>query len=197
MIVNDAIEPNDDQEHEPGFPCPKCDVITIRQPWPSLIALGFKHHEFRSGNCHHRGAVVIHASQKWYAPALRDIVRMHMQIFTKNPDEAVRALFPFSLPVADAVVTDCKRWTEKSYALSLDQVRLITRPKPVLDGMLSVPWHTERTKELASALARARVLEGVEKNAVYQEFQLLALSMKINGWLKGQGLEKFALTSPR
>jgi hypothetical protein len=198
MIV-DTEQPDENEQHEPGFPCPVCDVITIRQPWPSLIALGFKHHEFRSGNCHHRGAVVIHASQKWYAPALRDIVRMHMRIFTKNPDEAVRALFPFSLPVAEAVVTDCKRWTEKSYALTLDQVRIITKPKPALEGMLSVPWHTrdtDRTKELASALARARVLEGVEKNAVYQEFQLLALSMKSNGWMRGAGLGDFQLTAP-
>ena len=79
---------------------------------------------------------------------------------------------------------------------TLDQVRIITRPKPVLHGMLSVPWHTDRTKELASALARARMLEGVEKNTVYQEFQLLALSMKINGWLKGAELGNFQLTAP-
>jgi hypothetical protein len=111
---------------------------------------------------------------------------------------AVRALFPFSLPAAEAVVTDCKRWTEKSYALTLDQVRIITQPKPVLDGMISVPWRTrdtDRTKELASALARARVLEGVEKNAVYQEFQLLALSMKINGWMRGAGVGDYQFTA--
>jgi hypothetical protein len=63
-----------------------------------------------------------------------------------------------------------------------------------------VPWKTndvQRTRELASALSRARVLEGVEKNAVYQEFELMALRSKINTWLKGQGLEKFALTPPK
>lgn len=118
----------------------------------------------------------------------------------ERSEEAIQALFPVSRPVADAVVLDCKPWTEKWFALTLDQVRIITQPKPVLDGMLSVPWQTrdtDRTKELASALARARVLEGVEKNAVYQEFELMALRSKINTWLKGQGLEQFALTSPR
>jgi hypothetical protein len=71
---------------------------------------------------------------------------------------------------------------------------------PVLDGMIRVPWRTrdtDRTKELASALARARVLEGVEKVAVYKEFELMALRSKINTWLKGRGLEKFVLTSAR
>jgi hypothetical protein len=116
----------------------------------------------------------------------------------ERSEEAIQALFPVSRPVADAVVLDCKPWTEKWFALTLDQVRIITQPKPVLDGMLSVPWQTrdtDRTKELASA--RARVLEGVEKNAVYQEFELMALRSKINTWLKGLGLEQFALTSPR
>lgn len=138
-----------------------------------------------------------HASKNWYTPGLREIVRFHFRKYTLKPDEAIQALFPVSRPVANAVVLDCKPWTEKWFALTLDQVRIITQPKPVLDGMISVPWHTERTKELASALARARVLEGVEKNAVYQEFELMALRSKINTWLKGQGLEQFALTPPR
>ena len=176
---------------------PVCDVITIRQPGASLIALGIKHYEFRSANFHHRCAIVIHASKNWYTPGLREIVRFHFRKYTLKPDEAIQALFPVSCPVADAVVLDGKPWTEKWSALTLDQVRIITQPKPVLDGMVSVPWHTERTKELASALARARMLEGVEKNAVYQEFELMALRSKINTWLKGQGLEQFALTPPK
>jgi hypothetical protein len=70
------------------------------------------------------------------------------------------------------------------------------RPKPAFLGMPPVPWKTAQTKELAAALARARVLEGREKDAVYQEFGLLALRSIVNGWLKGQGLQHFALTSP-
>jgi hypothetical protein len=130
MRVNEAIEPNDEQEHKPGFPCPVCDVITIRQPWASLIALGIKHYEFRSSNFQHRGAVVIHASKNWYTPGLREIVRFHFKKYTLKPDEAIQALFPVSRPVADAVVLDCKPWGEKMYALTLDRVRIITQPKP-------------------------------------------------------------------
>jgi hypothetical protein len=41
------------------------------------------------------------------------------------------------------------------------------------------------------------VLEGREKDAIYQEFELLALRNKINVWLKGRGLAHFALTTLR
>jgi hypothetical protein len=44
------------------------------------------------------------------------------------------------------------------------------------------------------ALARARVIEGRENNAVYEEFELLALRSKVNGWLRRQGLQRFVLT---
>jgi hypothetical protein len=95
-------------------------------------------------------------------------------------------------------VEDCQPWTEDTFALSLTQVRIVTQPKPAFNGLLSVPWKTEETKELASALARARVLEGREKDAVYHEFELMALRSKINGWLKSEGLGHFQLTaSPR
>jgi hypothetical protein len=39
------------------------------------------------------------------------------------------------------------------------------------------------------------VPEGSEKDAVYEEFGLLALRSKINGWLRGEGLEKFQLSA--
>jgi hypothetical protein len=100
-------------------------------------------------------------------------------------------------------VQDCKPWSviqgKQYYALSLRQVRIITRPKPVLSGMEQVIWKTrdtDRTKELAEALSRARVSEGREKDEVYQEFELLALRSKLNTWLKGHEFEDFKLTAP-
>jgi hypothetical protein len=50
---------------------------------------------------------------------------------------------------------------------------------------------------LAEALSRARVLEGRENDALYQEFELMALRSKLNTWLKSKGLGKFALTSAK
>jgi hypothetical protein len=40
-------------------------------------------------------------------------------------------------------------------------------------------------------------LEGMEKNAVGEEFGLIALRQKINVWLKSEGLAEFALTPPK
>ena len=62
MLINDADEKPSDK-HEPGFPCPACNVITIRQPWASLIALGFKQMEFRTQPRYYQGPVIIHAGK--------------------------------------------------------------------------------------------------------------------------------------
>lgn len=53
-----------------------------------------------------------------------------------------------SLPVTDAVVEDCKPWTDDTFAISLTQVRILTQPKPTFYGMLPVPWKTAQTKKL-------------------------------------------------
>ena len=37
-------------------------VITLRQPWASLVAKGYKKYETRSWKTHHRGDLVIHAA---------------------------------------------------------------------------------------------------------------------------------------
>ncbi len=38
-------------------------VITIKQPWASLIAEGYKEYEFRSWNTKYRGDILIHAGK--------------------------------------------------------------------------------------------------------------------------------------
>ena len=39
-------------------------VITIRQPWATLITEGYKKYEFRSWQTHYRGEVLIHAGSR-------------------------------------------------------------------------------------------------------------------------------------
>lgn len=38
-------------------------VITIKQPWASLIAAGYKRYEFRTWNTKYRGDILIHAGK--------------------------------------------------------------------------------------------------------------------------------------
>jgi hypothetical protein len=125
MLVKAAIETDEEAKHEPEFPCPVCHVITLGQPWASLIALGFKHMEFRTRFCHSKGPVVIHAGSNWYAPALRAIILEHFRKYARHRGQAVEALFALTRPVGDAVVEDCKRWTDDTFAISLRQVRIL------------------------------------------------------------------------
>lgn len=39
-------------------------VLTIREPWASLIINGYKKYEFRSWKTNYRGKILIHTSQK-------------------------------------------------------------------------------------------------------------------------------------
>jgi len=179
-------------------PEPECPVITIRQPWASLIALGLKDFEYRRQRTCFRGAVIIHAASQWYkpeglryGPSLRSLILEHFSRYTSDPDMALDAMFPLSVPVADAVVTDCQPSGEY-WAIKLDEIRIITRPTP-LNGLLSVPWVGRVSQELAESLKFARMLEGREKDLVYREFQLLGLRAKINVWLRDNGRADFAM----
>ena len=200
MRVNEAIEPSTAQHA--AHPCPVCDCITIRQPWVSLIALGFKSYEFRSKRLAESGQqMTIHAGSKWYSPAMQKIVRNHFEQFTSSPEQAMLALFPLSVPVAQVTIASCVPVSELShedrkygginsddYGIKLTDSRIVTQPKPALRGVVNVPWykgwaeqqHSAQTlSALASALGRARKLEGMEKNEVYRAFKLPALADKI------------------
>jgi hypothetical protein len=61
------------------------------------------------------------------------------------PAEVIAGCEPIApgAEVAEAVVQDCKPWTETHYSLRLTQVPIITRPKPALLGMQNVIWKQE------------------------------------------------------
>lgn len=46
-------------------------VISVKQPWASLIVYGYKKYEFRSWQTHYRGDLLIHAS-KTFDKAVKD-----------------------------------------------------------------------------------------------------------------------------
>lgn len=74
-------------------------VLSLMQPWATLIALGEKHFETRSWNTRHRGDLAIHASQ-----------RIDRAVCRVNPIAAVLAQHgytPENLP-AGAIVATCR-----------------------------------------------------------------------------------------
>jgi hypothetical protein len=200
MRVNRAIETS--EAKHTTHPCPVCDVITIRQPWASLIALGFKSYEFRSKRLAESGQnMTIHAGSKWYSPAMQKIVRNHFEQLSSEPERAMLALVPLSVPVAQVTIASCTPVSELStedrrfgginsddWGIRLTDARIVTQPKPALRGVVNVPWYSgwmeqqhsaETLTALASALSRARKLEGVEKNEIYAAFKLPQLAEKI------------------
>src|ERR1700730_4460939 len=105
MRVNQAIESSEAKQHT-ARPCPVCDCITIRQPWASPIALGFKHYEFRSKKFRATAQnTTIRAGSKWESPARHQIVRDHFEQFTSEPEKPLQALFPCS--VSGGLGDDC------------------------------------------------------------------------------------------
>jgi hypothetical protein len=59
------------------------------------------------------------------------------------------------------------------FAIKLTDARIITQPKPALQGVVNIPWYSgwmereysgQTLRELASALSQARKLEGAEKH---------------------------------
>ena len=93
-------------------------VLTVRQPWASLIALGVKRLEVRSWATRYRGLVAVHAGQhrcKISGPPVGDyLVRNYDGTGTRLlprggrwPDDAVQPPLPFGAVVAVARLIDC------------------------------------------------------------------------------------------
>lgn len=123
------------------------------------------------------------------------MVREHFAQLSENPEQAVGALFPTRVPVCDATLLDSvsvqsltereQRFggqvTQDGYALRLIDARIITRPKPTLNGLLTVPWKMTaqrgNLRELAAALTRARQLAGSEKDKIFSRRMLMAFEV--------------------
>ena len=69
-------------------------VITIKQPWASLIAEGIKEYEFRTWKTKYRGDILIHAG--------KSIDKKAMERF-----EYLNLKYPIGQIIAKATITDC------------------------------------------------------------------------------------------
>lgn len=54
-------------------------VITIKQPWATLIAEGIKEYEFRTWNTKYRGDILIHAGKSIDKKALERFKEYHLE----------------------------------------------------------------------------------------------------------------------
>jgi len=69
-------------------------VISIRQPWATLIAKGYKKYEFRSWKTKYRGQILIHASLGIDKDILNRFAHYNLE-------------YPAGMIIAKAKLTDC------------------------------------------------------------------------------------------
>lgn len=69
-------------------------VITIKQPWATLIAEGYKEYEFRTWKTKYRGEILIHAGKSIDKKALERFKHLHLD-------------YPTGQIIAKATITNC------------------------------------------------------------------------------------------
>ena len=69
-------------------------VITIKQPWATLIAQGLKEYEFRTWQTKYRGDILIHAGKGVDKEAMKRYKHLNLK-------------YPSGCIIAKATITDC------------------------------------------------------------------------------------------
>ena len=69
-------------------------VITVKQPWATLIAKGYKEYEFRTWKTNYRGEIYIHAGKGIDKKALKRFEHLNLE-------------YPSGVIIAKANITDC------------------------------------------------------------------------------------------
>lgn len=69
-------------------------VLTIKQPWATLIAEGYKEYEFRTWKTNFRGEFLIHAGKSIDKKAMKRFEYLHLK-------------YPLGKIIAKATLTDC------------------------------------------------------------------------------------------
>ena len=74
-------------------------VITIKQPWATLIAEGYKEYEFRTWKTKYRGDILIHAGKGIDKKAMDRFKHLNLE-------------YPVGQIIAKATITDCVKVDE-------------------------------------------------------------------------------------
>ena len=87
-------------------------VITIKQPWATLIAKGYKEYEFRSWKTKYRGDILIHAGKSIDKKAMDRFKHLNLE-------------YPLGQIIAKATITDCIQVDEKLSKILLKKDPLV------------------------------------------------------------------------
>jgi len=109
-------------------------VLTVRQPWASLIVAGIKDVENRSWRTNYRGRLGIHAGNG----IDHDALDMYGHFFHK---QLIHGALIGSVTVVDCISTSRSKWAEPGkWHWVLSDPRSLARPRP-MSGRLGL-WRT-------------------------------------------------------
>lgn len=129
-------------------------VITIKQPFATLIAEGLKEYEFRTWKTKYRGEILIHAGKGIDKKAMKKYEHLNLEypsgcIIAKVEladciyiDDSIRKLLQKKNQVVYSNIIEHTEW--KGYGFQLEKVEKI-KPIPV-NGKLSL-WDYDYSKE--------------------------------------------------
>lgn len=75
-------------------------TLTLKQPWATLIAYGYKKYEFRTWKTNYRGPIYIHAGKGIEKDALKRVEKLNLE-------------YPSSQIIAKVNIIDCIKLDEK------------------------------------------------------------------------------------
>lgn len=87
-------------------------VITLKQPWATLVAEGLKKYEFRSWKLNYRGEILIHAGKGVDANAMKKFEHLNLK-------------YPQSKIVAKVKILDCIELNDKINKQIIEENELV------------------------------------------------------------------------
>lgn len=112
-------------------------VITLKQPWASLVAYGYKKYEFRSWKLNYRGDIIIHAGLGVDKEAMEKVKHLKLSF----PSKKIMAIVHIDdcIPLSEEISKKINSENEliygnkirSGYAWKLSNVRLLDINKSV------------------------------------------------------------------
>ena len=87
-------------------------VITLKQPWATLVAEGIKKYEFRSWKINYRGEILIHAGKGMDLEAMKKFLNLNLE-------------FPHSSILAKIKILDCIKLNAKVNKAIINENKLV------------------------------------------------------------------------
>lgn len=111
-------------------------VLTVRQPWAQLIAVGAKDIENRNWHTNVRGRIAIHSSAAYRRADIEDaceLMRRFIPRFSDRRFKSVAENYPTGVILATVEIVDCvthseSPWFTGDYGLVLRDAKMLAEP---------------------------------------------------------------------